>query len=258
MERLQAAVEAARALPFSFALTARADQYMHGRANLAEVVTRAQAFQAVGADMLLIPGICDPDEIATLCRSVDIPVAAIVGLSGSSLTLPEFGRIGVRRVIVGSAFARVAMTGMLAAAQEAAQRGTFEFAKGLIPFRELNELFRQLANCRLAQIGRSTSTRRATVQIRYASTNGVRIYRYVLYLQAMPQARTVMLALVLKLPLALLIVRILRHCLPPGFPYRCPDIPQVLMYILGHLHCSGHRGRQRHPLIEAGRRLWRR
>ncbi len=110
---------------------------------------------------------------------------------------------------------------------------------------------------RLAQIGRSTSTRRATVQIRYASTNGVRIYRYVLYLQAMPQARTVMLALVLKLPLALLIVRILRHCLPPGFPYRCPDIPQVLMYILGHLHCSGHRGRQRHPLIEAGRRLWR-
>lgn len=146
VERLQAAVEAARALPFSFALTARADQYMHGRANLAEVVTRAQAFQAVGADMLLIPGICDPDEIATLCRSVDIPVAAIVGLSGSSLTLPEFGRIGVRRVIVGSAFARVAMTGMLAAAQEAAQRGTFEFAKGLIPFRELNELFRQLAN----------------------------------------------------------------------------------------------------------------
>lgn len=67
-------------------------------------------------------------------------------LSGSSLRLPEFGRIGVRRVIVGSAFARVAMTGMLAAAQEAAQRGTFEFAKGLIPFRELNELFRQLAN----------------------------------------------------------------------------------------------------------------
>jgi 2-methylisocitrate lyase-like PEP mutase family enzyme len=146
VERLRAAVEAARALPFSFALTARADQYMHGRANLAEVVTRAQAFQAVGAEMLLVPGMCDPDEIATLCRSVDIPVAAIVGLSGSSLTLPEFGRIGVRRVIVGSAFARVAMTGMLAAAQEAAQRGTFEFTKGLMPFRELNELFRQLAS----------------------------------------------------------------------------------------------------------------
>jgi 2-methylisocitrate lyase-like PEP mutase family enzyme len=144
VERLRAAVQAARALPFPFAITARADQYMHGRGDLAEVIARAQAFQAAGADMFLAPGMAEPDEIATLCRSVDIPVAAIVGLSNFRPALPAFGRLGVRRVIVGSAFARVAMAGVLAAAREVAEHGTFGFAEGLIPFGELNGLFRQL------------------------------------------------------------------------------------------------------------------
>ena len=145
VERLRAAAEAARALPFPFALTARADQYMHGRSDLAEIIARAQAFQLAGADMFLAPGMANPDEIATLCRSVDIPVAVIVGLSNFHPTLPELNRLGVRRVIVGSAFARVAMAGVLAAAREAAGQGTFGFIEGLTPFEQLNGLFRQLA-----------------------------------------------------------------------------------------------------------------
>jgi 2-methylisocitrate lyase-like PEP mutase family enzyme len=145
VDRLRAAVEAARALPFHFALTARADQYMHGSGDLAEVIRRAQAFQAAGADMILTPGIADPEDIASLCRSVDIPVAMIVGLADSCSSLAEFGRLGVRRVIVGSGFARVAMSGVLAAAREAAGPGTFGFTKGLMPFGALNDLFRQLA-----------------------------------------------------------------------------------------------------------------
>jgi 2-methylisocitrate lyase-like PEP mutase family enzyme len=145
VERLRAASTAARALPFRFALTARADQYMHGRPNLAEVVARAQAFQAAGADMILAPGMAEPDEIAALCRSVDIPIAAIVGLSGSCLALPEFGRLGVRRVIVGSAFARVAMAGVLTAAREVEEQGTFRFTEGLMPFEKLNGLFRRIS-----------------------------------------------------------------------------------------------------------------
>jgi len=143
--RLRAAVEAAHALPYPFAITARADQYMHGRPDLGEVIARAKAFQAAGADMFLAPGMAEPEEIATLCRSVDIPVAAIVGLSNFGPALPAFGRLGVRRVIVGSAFARVAMAGVLAAAREVAEHGTFGFAEGLIPFGELNGLFRRLS-----------------------------------------------------------------------------------------------------------------
>jgi 2-methylisocitrate lyase-like PEP mutase family enzyme len=145
VDRLRAAVEAARALPFPFALTARADQYMHGRQDLAEVIARAQAFQTAGADMFLAPGLAEPDDIATLCRAVDIPVATIVGLSKLRPTLADIGRLGVRRVIVGSAFARVAMAGVLAAAREAAGQGTFGFIDGLTPFNELNDLFRHLA-----------------------------------------------------------------------------------------------------------------
>ncbi len=143
-DRLRAAVDAARTLPFPFAITARADQYMHGRADLAEVIARARAFQAAGADMFLAPGIADPEDIAALCRAVDIPVAGIVGLSDLRLGLAELGRLGVRRVIVGSAFARVAMSGVLAAAREVAEHGTFGFTEGLTPFGDLNGLFRRL------------------------------------------------------------------------------------------------------------------
>ena len=143
-ERVRAAVEAAKALPFRFALTARADQYMHGLGVLAEVIARAQAFQAAGADFFLAPGMSNPDEFSTLCQSVDIPVAAISGLSGFHPPLAEYGRLGVRRVIVGSAFARVAMSGVLAAAREVVETGSFGFADGLMPFGELNGLFRRL------------------------------------------------------------------------------------------------------------------
>ena len=150
VERIQAAVAAARALPFHFSLTARADQYMHGRPDLNEVIARARAFQAAGADMILAPGMGDPLEIAAVCRSVDIPVASIAGLANFHPPVAEFGRLGVRRVIVGSAFARLAVSGVLAAAREVVDQGTFGFAEGLTPFGELNALFRRLNAAGLA------------------------------------------------------------------------------------------------------------
>jgi 2-methylisocitrate lyase-like PEP mutase family enzyme len=109
------------------------------------VIARAQAFQMAGADMVMVPGLSDPREIEALCNALDIPVAAIVGLSETPLMLAELGRLGVRRVIVGSAFARVAMASVLTAAREAAQ-GTFGFTEGLVAFENLNGLFRRLAS----------------------------------------------------------------------------------------------------------------
>jgi 2-methylisocitrate lyase-like PEP mutase family enzyme len=144
VDRIRAAVEAARALPYPFALTARADQYMHKRPNLAETIERAQQFQAAGADMVLVPGLTGREEIELLCRSVDCPVAVVVGLSDFRPNLTTFGTLGVRRVIVGSSLARVAYTGLLKAAGEMTGAGTFEFTKGLMPFDELNDLFRLL------------------------------------------------------------------------------------------------------------------
>lgn len=144
IDRIRAAAEAARRLPFPFALTARADQYMHKRPDLAETITRLQKFREAGADMVLAPGLAGRGEIEALCRSVDCPVAVIVGLSSDPPTVTAFGALGVRRVIVGSSLARVAYTGILRAAREMTDAGTFGFAEGLMPFDELNDLFRKL------------------------------------------------------------------------------------------------------------------
>jgi 2-methylisocitrate lyase-like PEP mutase family enzyme len=144
VDRIRAAAEAARRLPFPFALTARADQYMHKRPDLAETIRRAQAFQRAGAHTVLVPGLTGRDEIEELCRSVDCPVAVIVGLSNYRPNLTTFQSLGVRRVIVGSSLARVAYTGLLNAAREMTDAGTFGFTEGLMPFDELNDLFRRL------------------------------------------------------------------------------------------------------------------
>jgi 2-methylisocitrate lyase-like PEP mutase family enzyme len=144
VDRIRAAVEAARRLRFPFALTARADQYMHNRPDLAGTIQRAQAFQQAGADMILVPGLTGREEIETLCRSVDCPVAVVVGLSDYRPTLATFAALGVRRVIVGSSLARIAYTGLLEAVREMKDAGTFNFTEGLMPFNELNDLFRRL------------------------------------------------------------------------------------------------------------------
>jgi 2-methylisocitrate lyase-like PEP mutase family enzyme len=144
VDRIRAAAEAARRLPFPFALTARADQYMHNRPNLAATIHRLQKFREAGANMILAPGLTGREDIEQLCRSVDCPVAVVVGLSDYRPDLATFGRLGVRRVIVGSSLARIAYTGLLTAAREMMDAGTFGFAGGLMPFGELNDLFRRL------------------------------------------------------------------------------------------------------------------
>jgi 2-methylisocitrate lyase-like PEP mutase family enzyme len=142
--RIRAGAEAARALPFPFLLTARADQFMHGRPDLAEVIRRAQAFEEAGADVILAPGLADKEEIETLAHALDRPLAVIMGLSSYRPSLTELGWIGVKRVSVGSALSRVALTAFLTAAREMREHGTFGFAADAIPFAELNGLFRQL------------------------------------------------------------------------------------------------------------------
>jgi 2-methylisocitrate lyase-like PEP mutase family enzyme len=107
---------------------------MHKRPNLGETIERAQHFQAAGADMILAPGLTRREEIEQLCRSVDCPVAVVVGLSDFRPSLTTFGAIGVRRVIVGSSLARVCYTGILAAVGEMTSAGTFGFTEGLMPF----------------------------------------------------------------------------------------------------------------------------
>jgi len=141
VERVKAAVEAAHGLPFPFTLTARAENYLHSRPDLADTIRRLQAYQEAGADVLYAPGLATKDEIATVVASVDRPVNALMGLQGVQLGLTELSAIGVRRVSVGSALNRAAIGAFLRAAREMQEFGTFTFANQAASSREISAIF---------------------------------------------------------------------------------------------------------------------
>lgn len=142
VERVQAAAEAARALPFAFTLTARAENYLAGRRDLGDTIERLQAYQAAGADVLYAPGLTSKDDIAAAVRAVNRPVNVVMGLAGATWSLAELSAIGVRRVSVGSALSRAALGAFLRAAREMREHGTFAFAGEAASYREVNELFK--------------------------------------------------------------------------------------------------------------------
>jgi 2-methylisocitrate lyase-like PEP mutase family enzyme len=129
MERVRAAAEAAHALPFAFMLTARAENYLHGREDLKDTIRRLQGYQEAGADVLYAPGLKTKAEIAAVIRSVDRPVNVLMGMGQPQLSLEELSTMGVRRISVGGALCRLALGAFLEAAHEMRERGTFEFAK---------------------------------------------------------------------------------------------------------------------------------
>lgn len=141
VERVRAAAEAARNLPFPFTLTARAENYLVGRPHLKDTIKRLQAYAEAGADVLFAPGLTDKEDITTVVKSVNRPVNVILGLQGVQLNLAELSEIGVKRISVGSSLARVALGAFIRAAQEMKTRGTFTFAAEAVSFREINAMF---------------------------------------------------------------------------------------------------------------------
>jgi 2-methylisocitrate lyase-like PEP mutase family enzyme len=141
VERVKAAVEAARALPLPFTLTARAENYLHGRPNLSDSIARLQAFQEAGADVLYAPGLATKEDIVSVVRSVDRPVNVLMGLRGVQLTLADLADIGVRRVSVGSSLERTALAAFLNAAREMREHGTFTFAAQAANPAEISKVF---------------------------------------------------------------------------------------------------------------------
>jgi 2-methylisocitrate lyase-like PEP mutase family enzyme len=140
-ERIAAAAEIVRGLDVPFILTARAENYLVGRPDLAETITRLQSYQAAGADVLYAPGLTSARDIASVVASLDRPVNVLAGLTGMTLTLADLSSIGVRRVSVGSLLSRVALGAFLRAASELSNHGTFSFAGEAAPYRDLDEMF---------------------------------------------------------------------------------------------------------------------
>jgi 2-methylisocitrate lyase-like PEP mutase family enzyme len=141
-DRIRAAAEAVRDLPFRFTLTARAENYLLGRPDLKDTILRLQAFQEAGADVLYAPGLTTKDDIAAVVRSVDRPVNVIMGLQGAQLSLATLSAIGVKRVSVGSALCRAALGAFLRASREMREHGTFTFAEEAASYRDISAMFK--------------------------------------------------------------------------------------------------------------------
>lgn len=141
VERVRAAAEAARSLPFRFTLTARAENYLFGRRDLNDTINRLQAYREAGADVLYAPGLATRDEIAAVVSSLDRPLNVLMGLEGVRLTLADVSEIGVKRVSLGSVLSRVALGAFLRAAREMRDLGTFTFGDETVSFRDLSKMF---------------------------------------------------------------------------------------------------------------------
>jgi 2-methylisocitrate lyase-like PEP mutase family enzyme len=142
VDRIRAAVEAARSLPFTFTLTARAENFLHGRADIKDTIKRLQAYQEAGADVLYAPALATKEDIAAVIGSVDRPVNVLMGLRGAQLTLAELSAMGARRISVGSTLQRAALGAFFRAAEEMRQQGTFTFAKDAANPRDVTAIFK--------------------------------------------------------------------------------------------------------------------
>jgi 2-methylisocitrate lyase-like PEP mutase family enzyme len=141
VERVRAAAQAARALPFPFTLTARAENYLVGRADLADTIRRLQAFQEAGADVLYAPALRTREDIAAVVSSVDRPVNVLMGMAGMPYSIDDLAQMGVKRISVGGALARAALGALLRAAREMREHGTFSYANDAATTKEITDLF---------------------------------------------------------------------------------------------------------------------
>jgi 2-methylisocitrate lyase-like PEP mutase family enzyme len=141
VERVQAAVEAARALPFPFTLTARAENLLHGQGDLDDTIRRLQAFEAVGADVLYSPGVRDLDTIRNVVAALGKPFNLVMGFADPTLTVDQLSAAGVKRISVGGAMSRFALAAFLQSAREMKDKASFSFVTKMAPIKELRDGF---------------------------------------------------------------------------------------------------------------------
>jgi len=141
-ERVAAAAQAARALPFAFLLTARAENYLRGNPDLGDTIRRLQAYEKAGADVLFAPGLPDLAAVRAVCAAVSKPFNFMAGIPGKSFTVAELEAAGVRRISLATSLYRAAMSGLLDAAREVKDKGTFTYLDRSVPTLELYKIMK--------------------------------------------------------------------------------------------------------------------
>jgi 2-methylisocitrate lyase-like PEP mutase family enzyme len=138
VERVAAAVEAARALKRDFVFTARAENFLWNRPDLDDTIKRLQAFEKAGADVLYAPGLTDVETVRTICSAVSKPVNVLVV---PGFTLANLAEAGAKRISLGSKLTTYAFGMLQKASQEMLEKGTFDFARDGMPFAKLQGMF---------------------------------------------------------------------------------------------------------------------
>ena len=127
-----------RALSFPFTLTGRTENFLRGRLDLDDTIKRLKAYEAAGADALMAPGLPDLESVRAVCAAVGKPFNFMVGIKGKSFTVAELAEAGVKRISLATSLYRAAMTGLLDAAREAKDKGTFGYLDRTLATPDLN------------------------------------------------------------------------------------------------------------------------
>jgi 2-methylisocitrate lyase-like PEP mutase family enzyme len=141
-ERIAAAAEAARSLPFPFTLTGRTENFLRGRTDLDDTIERLQAYEAAGADALMAPGLPDLDAVRAVCAATTKPFNFMAGIKGKSFTVAALTATGVKRISLATSLYRAAMTGLLEAAKEVREHGTFGYIDTSLAAPDMNAFLR--------------------------------------------------------------------------------------------------------------------
>ena len=142
-ERIAAAAAAARALPFPFTLTGRTENFLRGRPDLDDTIKRLKAYEAAGADTLMAPGLPNLEAVRAVCAAAKKPFNFMVGIKGKSFTVAELAAAGVKRISLATSLYRAAMTGLLNAAKEVREHGTFGYIDTSLATPEMNAFLRE-------------------------------------------------------------------------------------------------------------------
>ena len=142
VERIAAAVEAARALPFPFVLAARTHNRLFPNPKLEDTIRRLQAFENAGADVLFAPGLPDLASVRAVCAALTRPFNFMVGIKGKSFSVPELAAAGVKRISLATSLYRAAMTALIDTARGVKDEGKFDFLESSMTMMELNKLMR--------------------------------------------------------------------------------------------------------------------
>jgi 2-methylisocitrate lyase-like PEP mutase family enzyme len=138
--RVRAAAQVARALPVPFMLTARAENLIHGRNDMADTVRRLRAYEAAGAEVLYAPGLRSLNDVRDVTRAVTRPVNVVTGWLDPDITLAQLSEAGAKRISVGGALSRLALATLVKAARSMQQHGSFAWMREMTGITELRKM----------------------------------------------------------------------------------------------------------------------